>query len=88
MPGLGGLAVQQAMAHALPVVVAEADGTQADLVRPDTGWMVPSGDVPVLRNTLIEALSDVARLRQMGAASYRIVQLICGRITRADPIRR
>ncbi len=30
LPGTGGLAVQQAMAHALPVMVGEADGTQAN----------------------------------------------------------
>lgn len=33
LPGTGGLAVQQAMAHGLPVIVAQGDGTQEDLVR-------------------------------------------------------
>ncbi len=73
LPGTGGLAVQQAMAHALPVVAAEADGTQEDLVRPANGWRVPPGDPEALTAVLRQALSDPARLRQMGRESYRIV---------------
>ena len=72
LPGTGGLAVQQALAHGLPVIVAEADGTQADLVRPDNGWQVPPGNLPALEQALHTALSDSPRLRQMGAASFRI----------------
>lgn len=73
LPGTGGLAVQQAMAHALPVIVAQGDGTQGDLVRDENGWLVPNDDWLALHAALAEALSDVARLRRMGAASYRIV---------------
>lgn len=73
LPGTGGLAVQQAMAHALPVIVAEADGTQQDLVRDENGWVVPPGDLAALETCLREALSDLPRLRRMGAASYRVV---------------
>jgi glycosyltransferase involved in cell wall biosynthesis len=73
LPGTGGLAVQQAMAHGLPVVVAQGDGTQDDLVRPENGWQVPPGDQVAFTAALQEALSDLPRLRQMGAESYRIV---------------
>ena len=73
LPGTGGLAVQQAMSHGLPVIAAEADGTQADLVRPENGWQVPTDDLPALLSALETALSDVPRLRRMGAESYRIV---------------
>ena len=73
LPGTGGLAVQQAMAYGLPVVVAEADGTQQDLVRPTNGWELPPGSLEDLVAVLASALSDVGRLRQMGAASYHIV---------------
>jgi glycosyltransferase involved in cell wall biosynthesis len=74
LPGTGGLAVQEAMAQGLPVIAAEGDGTQEDLVRPENGWRVPPGDLDALAVTLHEALSDAPRLRSMGAASYRIVQ--------------
>ncbi len=73
LPGTGGLAVQQAMAAALPVIVAEADGTQADLVRPANGWLVPPGSLEALQKALAQALGDLPRLRRMGAESFRIV---------------
>jgi glycosyltransferase involved in cell wall biosynthesis len=73
LPGTGGLAVQQAMAHGLPVIVARGDGTQDDLVRSDNGWQVPPDDLSALTHALQQALSDRARLRKMGNASYRIV---------------
>jgi glycosyltransferase involved in cell wall biosynthesis len=73
LPGTGGLAVQQAMSFGLPVVVAEGDGTQDDLVRPANGWRVRPGDLDDLTVTLRLALSDPARLRCMGDESYRIV---------------
>ena len=73
LPGTGGLAVQQAMSAALPVMVAEADGTQSALVRPENGWLLPPNDDRALQAGLREALSDPARLRRMGRASYRIV---------------
>jgi len=74
LPGTGGLAVQEAMSFALPVIVAEGDGTQEDLVRPSNGWRVPPGDLAALESALREALSDANRLRKMGVESYRIVK--------------
>ncbi len=74
LPGTGGLAVQEAMSYGLPVVVAEGDGTQDDLVRPGNGWQIPNEDYPALLSALKEALSGPARLRRMGEESYRIVK--------------
>ena len=73
LPGTGGLAVQQAMAHGLPVVVAQGDGTQEDLVRPENGWLIPADNLAALTATLRNALDDPVGLRRMGNASYRIV---------------
>ena len=73
LPGTGGLAVQQAMTHGLPVIVAKGDGTQDDLVRVENGWQVPPGDQDALIDCLHFALSDVSRLRDMGKESFRIV---------------
>jgi glycosyltransferase involved in cell wall biosynthesis len=73
LPGTGGLAVQQAMAHCLPVIVAEGDGTQNDLVAGGNGWLIPTGDLAALTAVLREALSDPRRLRDMGAESHRLV---------------
>lgn len=79
LPGTGGLAVQQAMAYGLPVIVAQGDGTQDDLVRtaedpaPANGWRIPPGDLAALQAALLEALQSPQRLRRFGAESYRIV---------------
>lgn len=73
LPGTGGLAVQHAMSEGLPVLVAEADGTQADLVRPENGWLIPPGGVMALTQRIQDAIADPARLRAMGRESFRIV---------------
>ena len=73
LPGTGGLAVQEAMAYGLPVIVAEGDGTQDDLVKSGNGWLIPADDENALIKTLEEALSNPTRLREMGAASFKIV---------------
>jgi len=74
LPGTGGLAVQEAMSHGLPVIVAQGDGTQDDLVRKKNGWQIPPDDYDALVSTMKDALSDTARLRRMGAESYRIAK--------------
>jgi len=74
LPGTGGLAIQEAMSHGLPVIVAQGDGTQDDLVRNGNGWQIPPDDFGALVSTMKDALSDVARLRRMGRESYRIVK--------------
>lgn len=73
LPGTGGLAVQEAMANGLPVLVAKGDGTQDDLVRPANGWQIAPEDHSALVEALRSALSDVVRLREMGKESFKIV---------------
>ena len=74
LPGTGGLALQQAMSYGLPVIVAEGDGTQNDLVTPANGWQVKPGS----ESDLVAALSTVITNRHllpvMGNESYRIVK--------------
>jgi glycosyltransferase involved in cell wall biosynthesis len=61
------------MSYGLPVIVAQGDGTQDDLVREENGWQIPPNDFEALVLTIKDALSNVARLRKMGKESYRIV---------------
>lgn len=71
LPGTGGLAVQEAMSYGLPIIMGRGDGTNDDLVRAGNGWQEQGPEA--LAEALREALSDVSRLRAMGAESYRIV---------------
>jgi glycosyltransferase involved in cell wall biosynthesis len=84
LPGTGGLAVQQAMSFGLPVVVAEGDGTQSDLVRAGNGWQIQPGSLDELRATLQGALIDRAILNKMGEESYRIVKEEVNLVRMAD----
>jgi glycosyltransferase involved in cell wall biosynthesis len=75
MPGTGGLALQEAMLYGKPVVAAEADGSQRDLIREgENGWLIPPGDEPALQRVLGAALADTRRLERMGMASRKIVR--------------
>lgn len=74
LPGTGGLAIQQAMAHGLPIIAAEGDGTQQAMVTPANGWQLPPNDDAALQTALADALSNAARLRAMGVESFRLVQ--------------
>jgi glycosyltransferase involved in cell wall biosynthesis len=74
LPGTGGLAVQQAMSHGLPVIVAEADGTQSDLVDQRNGWLVRAGDQDNLTSALESALSDAPALRKKGEFSFQVAR--------------
>jgi glycosyltransferase involved in cell wall biosynthesis len=75
LPGTGGLALQQALAFGLPVIAAEGDGSQQDMVTSENGWLVRPGDSEQLRAALKQALAlDERKLRAMGAASFRLAQ--------------
>ncbi len=74
LPGTGGLAVQQALTHALPVIVGQGDGSQSQLVREGNGWLIQPNDLNSLLAALTEALSNPTRLQQMGKESFRIAR--------------
>lgn len=61
------------MSYGLPVIVAKGDGTQDHLVREKNGWQIPPEDHDALLATMKNALSNIARLREMGKESFRIV---------------
>ena len=73
LPGTGGLAVHEAMLFGKPVLVGDADGTQADLVRDGrNGIILPPGGVGALERIIRSCLSDPDALRRMGQESRRI----------------
>lgn len=74
LPGLGGLALNQAMAFGKPVICSEADGTERDLVVEGVnGRIVRPGDEEALEEAMVDLLADGERLAEMGRASRRVV---------------
>jgi glycosyltransferase involved in cell wall biosynthesis len=79
LPGLGGLAPSQAMAHGLPVISAPADGTERDLIAEgQNGYLIgtePDDDpVDQLIDRIVWLLSDDSLRIRMGQASLDRVE--------------
>jgi glycosyltransferase involved in cell wall biosynthesis len=69
-----GLAINEAMCAALPIVASDAVGCGADLVREGVnGAVTPVGDVKALAAALAPMLNDPAMRQRMGAASSEII---------------
>jgi len=69
-----GFVVNEAMAHALPIVATTAVGSVRELVRPGVnGWLVEPGDVESLSERLLSLLSSAEVRERMGAASADII---------------
>lgn len=70
LPGLGGLAINQAMASGTPVLCTTADGTERDLiVEGITGHYRPDFDVGEWAELATSILTDPQRKQRMGAAA-------------------
>ena len=75
LPGSGGLTIQEAMAYGKPVIVADGDGTQYDLVNPGkNGYLIESGNIQGLVNVLENILQNDGLRERMGNESLRIVR--------------
>ncbi|MBA2622037.1 MAG: glycosyltransferase family 4 protein [Chthoniobacterales bacterium] len=69
-----GLAINEALCLARPVIISSHVGCGPDLVRQgENGLIFPAGDVEALTTALHEALSDPMRLKQWGEAGRKIV---------------
>ncbi len=69
-----GLAVNEAMCMAKPILVSDHVGCAADLVRSNqNGWIFPAGDVTALAQNLQQAFADRAQLLHWGQASRQII---------------
>lgn len=63
------LVALEAMAAGLPVVASDAPGNAGMLEHGHSGWLVPGGDATALAATIVEALSDRARLADVATAA-------------------
>jgi glycosyltransferase involved in cell wall biosynthesis len=74
LPGRGGMVISEAMAHRLPVIVHQADGTEADLVRDaETGFRLESGRAEDFRRALERLAAEPERGERMGERGRRLV---------------
>lgn len=78
LPGLGGLAIPEAMTHGLPVVCTTADGTEHDFLTPgETGEILSGEDddafVEALAGTLRDWAGDPQRVQTMGERARRVI---------------
>lgn len=74
LPAEGGLAINQAMIHGLPVIVSSADGTEVDLVVENhNGFIVEEGNVQQLASCMEKLVRNAPLRRRLGANSQRII---------------
>lgn len=75
LPGTGGLAINEAMAHGLPVIAGYADGSADDLVVDGVnGFRLREGSSSELAKYVAATLDDPARRAAMGAASTEMIR--------------
>ena len=79
LPGLGGLAISEALAHGLPVVCVQGDGCEVDLVRDGhTGYRVGGSTedeiVDELTQSLRAVVGDHRRRAAMSAAALDMIR--------------
>ena len=79
LPGLGGLALSEALAHGLPVICVRGDGCEVDLVRDGhTGYRVGGSTEREIVDTMTEkiraVISDDEHRRAMSAAALDMIR--------------
>lgn len=72
LPGLGGLALREALCFGLPIICAQADGTELELVENGVTGVLLSDPTPeCLAAAMKEVLDDEKMRKQMGMESLR-----------------
>lgn len=67
------LVTLEAMAHRKPIVATAVGGIPDKVLRGRNGFLAPPGNARELSDKIRDALSDPARLKQMGQVSFEIV---------------
>ena len=75
LAGMGGLSINDAMCFSLPVICSVCDGTEKDLITDGVnGYIFQEGNVDSLAYKIDLVLSDRAKAKVMGEASYRVIK--------------
>lgn len=70
LPGLGGLAICEAMLSALPVITGYADGTELDLIDESCGFIIPDMNRENLLEKIAELYFNPTLRKKMGEQAY------------------
>ena len=65
------MALLEAMATGVPVVVTDVGGNPEIVINGETGWVVPSNSVEALSQAILDAISDAPKRRRFGVAAKR-----------------
>ena len=76
----------QALACGKPAISFDIDGAREVVIPGKTGFLVPPEDTPALSKAIIDALSDTARLAEMGQAGRSLVAPVFSAETMVDKI--
>jgi phosphatidyl-myo-inositol alpha-mannosyltransferase len=68
-----GMVLARAFGCALPVVASDIPGYR-DVMTPETGLLVPAGDVEALTEAVVRLLEDEPRRRSLGAAARQVAE--------------
>ena len=63
----------EAMAHSLPVVCSDSNGTQCYIRQGENGYVFSTDDLDDLKDCMERIISDRSRLVEMGSRSYELV---------------
>ena len=74
MPGLGGLATQQAMSYGKPVIAGKADGTEKDLVKDSINGYLIEPSTEELSKAIQRLAEDAVLRAQMSLESLSIIK--------------
>lgn len=70
LPGTGGLGINEAMAHSLPIISGFADGSSDDLVVDgENGYRLREGTPQELANRIVRVIDDPTEAERMGRVS-------------------
>lgn len=64
----------EAMACAKPIIASSAGGNAEQVINGYNGFLVPFGDIDALADAMIRALSEPAKLAELGANSRKLCQ--------------
>ena len=67
------VSVLEAMAHSLPVICSDSNGTQCYIRPGENGYVFGTDDVDGLTAAMGEIVGDRERLKAMGRRSYELV---------------